>query len=124
MVLPAIPDWRTAMRACVRALRPRGLFVFTLNHPAFEDLWASWREHGEYRLRRYLEEYEIPHPHGPDFHRPLSAYLNELAGLGCRLVELAEPGLDPAVAEEAERDAPGIQGYVHVPNFLIVAALA
>jgi 2-polyprenyl-3-methyl-5-hydroxy-6-metoxy-1,4-benzoquinol methylase len=121
MVLAGIPDWRPAMRACVRALRPGGLFVFSLNHPAFEDLWATWRRHGEYRVRRYLAEYEIPLRHAPNFHRPLSAYLNELAALGCRLTELAEPGLDPAVAAAG---AEGIEGYVHLPNFLIVAAEA
>jgi hypothetical protein len=36
-----------------------------------------------------------------------AAYLNELSSLGCRLREFAEPGLD---------------GYVHLPNFLIAAA--
>jgi 2-polyprenyl-3-methyl-5-hydroxy-6-metoxy-1,4-benzoquinol methylase len=122
MVLPAIPDWQTAMRACVQALRPGGLFVFSLNHPAFEQLWATWREHGEYRTRRYLAEYEIPQTYAPDFHRPISAYLNELAALGCHLRELAEPGLDPDVAREAEPTTPGIESYVHLPNFLIVAA--
>jgi 2-polyprenyl-3-methyl-5-hydroxy-6-metoxy-1,4-benzoquinol methylase len=38
MVLQAIPDWSGAMRACVTALAPGGLFVFTLNHPCFERL--------------------------------------------------------------------------------------
>lgn len=115
MVLPAIPDWTGAMRACVEALRPGGLFVFTVNHPCFEMLWPSWREHGEYRTRRYLAEYEIPGPNGVDFHRTVSTYLNELIGLGCRLVEIAEPGLDPEVAD-------GVEAYVHLPNFLAVAA--
>jgi hypothetical protein len=59
MVLMAIPGWRAAMRACVRCLRPGGLFVFSIVHPAFEDLWASWRRHGEYHARRYLVEYEL-----------------------------------------------------------------
>ncbi|GLY78948.1 class I SAM-dependent methyltransferase [Actinoallomurus iriomotensis] len=122
MVLPAIPDWKTAMRACVRAARPGGLFVFSVNHPAFEHLWATWREHGEYRVRRYLEDYEMAQKYAPDFHRPISAYLNELAALGCRLRELAEPGLDPDIAREARRTTPGIDGYVHLPNFLIAAA--
>jgi hypothetical protein len=66
----------------------------------------TWREHGECRLQRHLEEYEILGPAAPDFHRPISAYLNELASLGCRLREVAEPGLDPAVAAEAESAAP------------------
>jgi hypothetical protein len=112
------------MRSCVAALRPGGLFVFSLVHPAFEELWGSWRKHGEYRVRRYLEEYEIPGPVGVDFHRPISAYLNELASLGCRLRELAEPGLDPAVAADVAARTPGIEAYVRLPSFLIVAAEA
>ncbi|MEU8005180.1 class I SAM-dependent methyltransferase [Catellatospora sp. NPDC049111] len=93
MVLPAIPDWTGVMRACVDALKP-GLFVFTVNHPCFEQLWPSWREHGEYRTRRYLAEYEIPGPSGVDFHRTIATYLNQLVRLGCQVAEIAEPGLD------------------------------
>ncbi|WP_438489286.1 class I SAM-dependent methyltransferase [Streptomyces sp. S186] len=122
MVLPAVPDWKPAMRACVEALRPGGLFLFSVNHPAFEQLLSTWREHGDYRLRRYLEEYPIAQTHAWDFHRPLSAYLNELAALGCRLREIAEPGLDPGTAREAQDTIPGIESYVHLPNFLIAAA--
>jgi 2-polyprenyl-3-methyl-5-hydroxy-6-metoxy-1,4-benzoquinol methylase len=122
MVLMGIPDWRPAMRACVEALRPGGLFVFALVHPAFERLLGTWREHGEYRVRRYLTEYEIVGSDASDFHRPISAYLNELASLGCRLREVVEPGLDAAVAVEGESITPGIDGYVHLPNFLIVSA--
>ncbi len=122
MVLMAIPDWQSAMRAGVECLRPGGLFVFALVHPAFEELWTTWRDHGEYRVWRYLEEYEITGPDAPDFHRPISAYLNELALLGCRLREVVEPGLDPAVA--AQSTVSGIESYVHLPNFLIVSAEA
>ncbi|MFF2807986.1 class I SAM-dependent methyltransferase [Streptomyces sp. NPDC058000] len=122
MVLPAVPDWKPAMRACVQALRPGGLLVFSVNHPAFEQLLTTWRTHGAYRLSRYLEEYEIPQTYAPAFHRPISAYLNELSALGCRLRECAEPGLDPGIAQEAQHTTPGIESYVHLPNFLIVAA--
>lgn len=124
MVLMAIPDWKPTMRACVTALRPHGRFVFALVHPAFEQLQSTWQEHGEYRLRRYLEEYEIVGPAASDFHRPLSAYLNELAALGCRLRAVAEPGLDPTIAADVGPTTPGIDAYVHLPNFLIVCAEA
>lgn len=107
MVLMAIPDWKPAMRACVQALRPGGLFVFGLVHPAFEQLYGTWREHGEYRVRRYLEEYEIAGRDASDFHRPISTYLNELASLDCQLREVVEPGLEPAVAVAAEPTSPG-----------------
>jgi 2-polyprenyl-3-methyl-5-hydroxy-6-metoxy-1,4-benzoquinol methylase len=119
MVLMAIPDWKPAMRACVDVLRPGGRFVFAIVHPAFEMLYPTWREHGEYRVERYLEEYEIPGGAAADFHRPLSAYFNELAALGCTLREVIEPGLDPAVAAEGE---PALESYVRLPNFLLVAA--
>ncbi|WP_116203951.1 class I SAM-dependent methyltransferase [Amycolatopsis circi] len=117
MVLMAIPDWKPAMRACVEAVRPGGLFVFAIVHPAFEELFGTWREHGEYRRKEYLAEYEIVGGGASDFHRPISAYLNEVAALGCRVREVVEPGLDPEVGA-----ASGIEAYVRMPNFLIVAA--
>jgi 2-polyprenyl-3-methyl-5-hydroxy-6-metoxy-1,4-benzoquinol methylase len=119
MVLPAVPDWTGAMRACVQQLRPGGRFIFSVNHPCFEQLAASWREHGAYQVSEYLADYEIELRYAPDFHRPLSAYLNELINLGCRIAEVAEPGLDPRVAAE---ETGGDHPYVHLPNFLIVAA--
>jgi 2-polyprenyl-3-methyl-5-hydroxy-6-metoxy-1,4-benzoquinol methylase len=118
MVFLDIPDWAGAMRACVDALAPGGLFLFSIIHPCFEQLGASWREHGEYRAGEYFAEYEIPGPHASSFHRPLSAYLNELTRLGCQLREMAEPALDPAAAAAAGR---GTEAYVHLPNFLVVA---
>lgn len=119
MVLMDIPDWKEAMRACVDALAAGGLLVFSITHPCFEQLAPQWREHGEYRLREYLAEYEIRGPYASSFHRPLSAYLNEAARLGCRLGELAEPALDPATAAAVGL---GSDAYVHLPNFLVVAA--
>jgi 2-polyprenyl-3-methyl-5-hydroxy-6-metoxy-1,4-benzoquinol methylase len=117
MVFLDIPDWAAAMRACVTALAPGGLLVFSIIHPCFEQLDRSWREHGEYRIREYFAEYEIPGPHGSSFHRPLSAYLNELTRLGCRLHEMDEPALDPATAAGG-----GAEAYVYLPGFLVVAA--
>jgi 2-polyprenyl-3-methyl-5-hydroxy-6-metoxy-1,4-benzoquinol methylase len=118
MVLLDIPDWAGAMKACVDALATGGLFVFSVIHPCFEQLAPLWREHGEYRIREYFAEYEIPGTYGSSFHRPLSAYLNELARVGCNLCEIAEPALDPAAAAAA----PGAEAYVHLPNFLVAAA--
>lgn len=119
MVLPAVPDWTGAMRACVAQLRPGGRFIFSVNHPCFEQLATSWREYGAYQVSEYLAEYEIEQRYATDFHRPLSSYLNETIKLGCRVAEVAEPGLDPRIAE---RDTGGDHPYVHLPNFVIVAA--
>lgn len=119
MVLQAIPDWRRALTACVAALAPGGRLVITLNHPAFENLWTTWRRHGEYRLTRYLAEYEIS-GHATDYHRPLSTYLNAIIEAGCRIRAMIEPGLDPEVARESGID--GIEAYTHLPNFVIISA--
>ncbi len=119
MVFLDIPDWTGAMKSCINALAPGGQFVFSIIHPCFEQLGRSWREYGEYRIREYFAEYEIPEPHASNFHRPLSAYLNELTRLGCHLHEIDEPALDPATAAAEGGDA---EAYVHLPNFLVVAA--
>jgi hypothetical protein len=113
------PDWTGAMKACADALAPGGLFVLSVIHPCFEQLAPSWRDHGEYRVREYFAEYEIPGPYASSFHRSLSAYLNELVRLGCQLREIAEPALDPATAAAA---GPSAEAYSHLPNFLVVAA--
>jgi hypothetical protein len=100
-------------------LRPGGRFIFSVNHPCFEQLFATWREYGAYQVSEYLADYEIELRYATDFHRPLSAYLNEVIKLGCQIAEVAEPGLDPQIAAaDTDNDHP----YVHLPNFLIVAA--
>jgi 2-polyprenyl-3-methyl-5-hydroxy-6-metoxy-1,4-benzoquinol methylase len=88
MVLPAIPDWTRAMRACVQQLRAGARFIFSVNHPCFEQLAASWRQHGAYQVSEYLADYEIEQRYATDFHRPLSAYLNQVISLGCRIAEI------------------------------------
>lgn len=81
MVLLSVPAWQEAMAACVDAVRPGGRFVFSVSHPAFENLVATWRQYGHYRIDRYLDEYEMPSTYATDFHRPLSTYINEAIGL-------------------------------------------
>ena len=119
MVFAAIPDWRNAMRRCVESLLPGGMFVFTLNHPCFEQLRTSWLEHGHLRVSEYLDEYEVVGPTATDFHRPLSDYLNYVLALGCHLVEVVEPRLDPAAAANGPD---GVDAYVHLPNFIVIGA--
>ena len=94
VVLQDIPDWVPALRTCVAALRPGGLLVLSLEHPCF------------------------PPRYGPAYHRPLSAYLNQVINLGCTLTEIVEPALPPG--DEARSALGPAAG--HVPGFVIVAA--
>lgn len=120
MVLGSIPDWRAAMRACVDALRPGGLFIVTLNHPCFEQagpLLGHARAPDRRPLPQRLRDRRAARA---DFHRPLSAYLNELVSLGCRLVELVEPALPPDALRDHDA-GPGAEAYLDLPNFLVIA---
>ena len=57
-----------------------------------------------------------PGPHGTDFHRTLSAYLNEVIRAGCILTEITEPTVPPG---QESLTGPAAQ---HVPNFIVIAA--
>ncbi len=80
-----------------RVLKPGGVLVLTMNHPAFRQPRQSgwgWDEERKLQYRRvdkYMSDYEMPiiaHPgSAPDvktysYHRPLSIYVTELAKHG------------------------------------------
>jgi 2-polyprenyl-3-methyl-5-hydroxy-6-metoxy-1,4-benzoquinol methylase len=117
MVLMAIPDWKSALANCVRTLKPGGQHVVSLTHPCFEETGAEWSK-GFVAVREYVDEYIIEGPTAPDFHRPLSAYINEIIRLGCDINELSEPAL---TADSAGEDGFS-QRNVHVPSFLVISA--
>jgi SAM-dependent methyltransferase len=119
MVFMTIPDWRTAMRHCIEALRPGGLFVFSLTHPCFEQARESWLQAGHVAVREYASTYEIAGSYAPDFHRPLGDYLTEVSSLGCRIAQVVEPALAPHLVAEGPE---GADVYIHVPPFVIIEA--
>jgi len=119
MVFLSIPDWTAALDCCVRALRPGGQLIFSIDHPCFEPGVGQWTDAGVIPLTEYLAEYVMHRPVAPDTHRPLSTYLNAVIAAGCELTEVVEPGLDPALVAGGP---PGAAVLVHVPLFLIVAA--
>lgn len=91
MVLMDIPDL-TELRV---RIRPGGVLVATILHPAFFLQQTVDDEAGGYRqVRGYLDEDEWwidgfgGHRH---YHRPLSAYVAWVASCGLGLVELFEP---------------------------------
>lgn len=119
MVFLCIPDWKGALRTCARALRPGGQLIFSIEHPCFEDASGHWHRTGHVEVTEYLADYVMPRRFAPDFHRPLSAYLNAVIAAGCRLTAVAEPRLAPELVGDL---GPAAEALVHVPNFLVVSA--
>jgi 2-polyprenyl-3-methyl-5-hydroxy-6-metoxy-1,4-benzoquinol methylase len=117
MVLMSIPDYERAMASCVAALRPGGRFIISVQHPCFEEPAASWAK-GYVEVHEYLSDHVIHHNDAPDFHRPLSSYVNRLIGLGCTLTEMVEPQLPVGLAG----GNPAYERNVHVPSFLVISS--
>jgi ubiquinone/menaquinone biosynthesis C-methylase UbiE len=98
MALMDIPDLRATIRSAARVLRAGGWFVFTIVHPCFRghvEIIDDYRADHRY-AKRVPVEWLPPHA----YHRPLAAYVNELAAAGFRLVRMIEA--DVNVPSEGE----------------------
>ena len=119
MVLMDIPDYQSAMRNCIAALKPGGTFIFSLQHPCFEEPSAKWPAKRYVAVHAYLDEFT--REQGPGtylFHRPLSHYLNLMVSLGCALREIVEPRPSLELAD----GNPILERSVHVPSYLVIHA--
>jgi SAM-dependent methyltransferase len=119
MVLLDIPDWRSALDACVRVLRPGGVLVYSLHHPCWvPGRFDVWAERGGVEITEYLDEH-VQDFEGiaPNFHRPLATYVNETIRLGCDLFEIVEPKLPSSEVEVPEHEL-----LTRVPNFIVIGA--
>jgi 2-polyprenyl-3-methyl-5-hydroxy-6-metoxy-1,4-benzoquinol methylase len=116
MVFMDIPDYQTAMRNCIAALKHHGHFIFSLLHPCFEESSSAWVKKGHVEVREYLQEYNVTQSFAYLFHRPLSSYINFLLAEGCTLQKLIEPQLS------AELAPPGsaAERYVYVPGQILL----
>ena len=119
MVFLDIPDWRPALANCIRCLRMGGMLVYSLHHPVWvPGQFETWAQRGCVEISEYLNEHEQTGVVvAPNFHRPLSAYVNETIRLGCDLAEVVEPQLQRADIERAEQEL-----FTRIPNFIVIAA--
>lgn len=109
MVLLDIADWRPALANCITALKPGAILIYSLHHPVWvSGQFAEWATRGVVEVRDYLNEHDQTDGHAPNFHRPLSLYLNETIRLGCTIIEVAEPGCVPIRSRALNRrSSPG-----------------
>lgn len=131
MVFMDIPDWQSAMKNCIAALKPGGLFVFSLSHPCFEYVRkdskdandfrhaVDWQEQPYVKVEEYFQEFSVRNFIGYSFHHTLGTYINFVLENGCALKKLVEPQMPEEIAKQYkhhERD-------YHVPSFLLVKAV-
>jgi hypothetical protein len=113
-----IPDWKPAITNCIASLKPGGIFIYSLHHPVWiPGQFGEWAQRGAVEITDYPNDHEQTGGHAPNFHRPLSAYINETIRSGCTITELVEPQLRPDQIESAEQEI-----FTRIPNYIVVAA--
>jgi len=119
MVFMDIPDWQSAVQNCIDALRPGGLLVFSISHPAFDTSTTHYKEVGYLQIEDYFHESTKAAVYGQSFHRPLSTYLNFVINHGCIITEVVEPQLTKNEADQF----PDHRRTHYIPNYLVIAAI-
>lgn len=113
LVFEHIRDVDTAIAEVARVLEPGGRFLFFLNHPLLQTPNSGWIDdqvldppEQYWRIGDYLVEDETIEEVEKDvfipfIHRPLSRYLNSLAGNGLLLHRMEEPAPPPGFLDQA-----------------------
>lgn len=101
-----------AVAEVARVLQPGGRFLFFLNHPLLQTPGSGWIDDtilGEqyWRIGPYLREDEVVEEVErnvfiPFVHRPLSRYINAMAGAGMLVTHMEEPGPPPGFLARAQ----------------------
>ncbi len=115
LVFEHIDDADAALAEVARVLEPGGRFVFFLNHPLLQTPGSGWIDdhilmEQYWRIGPYLVEDTTMEEVAKDVvlpfvHRPLSRYINAMAGAGLLVHRMEEPVPPPgflAVADEYE----------------------
>lgn len=129
LVFEHIEDVDGAIAEVARVLRPGGRFLFFLNHPLLQTPNSGWIDdhvidppEQYWRVGPYLEEaFSLEEVEKdvfiPFIHRPLSRYVNALAGEGMLIRHLGEPAPPPGFLALAEAYA----AAATIPRLLFLA---
>ncbi len=130
LVFEHIVEVDLALAEVARVLRPGGRFLFFLNHPLLQAPGSGWIDdhvldppEQYWRVGAYLvEDHAVEEVDKgvfiPFIHRPLSRYVNAMAGVGLVIRHLAEP---PPPAGFLARAAEYVQAAT-IPRLLFVLA--
>ena len=118
MVFLDIPDYKQAIKNCIKSIKNGGTFIFSIWHPCFFES-IDWSKQKYIKIDEYFKEYSVPAKFGSSFHRTLSSYLNLVIKEGGKIVELVEPQLPENLAKEY----PDRARDLHVPSFLVVKVI-
>jgi len=128
LVFEHIPDHRPAMAEIARVLEPGGRFAFFLNHPLLQAPNSGWiidhiLEEQYWRIGPYLVEDVAMEELAPGVllpfvHRPLSQYVNAMAGNGLLIERMDEP-MPP---EGFLARAPEYRDAATIPRLLLMVA--
>ncbi len=115
MVLLDIPDFESAMKNSIAALKHAGLFIFSLSHPCFFPS-VDWKKDQAVCIPEYFEEYSVEGTYGTSYHRTLSTYINLVIQLDCTVEEIIEPQLEAELINQF----PQLERDFHVPSFIVI----
>jgi SAM-dependent methyltransferase len=128
LVFEHIADHRPAIAEIARVLEPGGRFVFFLNHPLLQAPNSGWvidhiLEEEYWRVGPYLVEDVTMEELAPGVvlpfvHRPLSQYVNAMAGHGLLVDRMEEPAPPEGFLARAKE----YRAAASIPRLLLLAA--
>ena len=130
LVFEHIRDVDAAIAEVGRVLRPGGRFLFFLNHPLLQTPSSGWIDdqmldppEQYWRIGPYLVEDETIEEVEKDvfipfIHRPLSRYVNAMAGAGLLIERMEEPAPPPGFLARAEE----YEAAATIPRLLFLRA--
>ncbi len=119
LVLDYIADWLAVFRRFFRALKPGGLFVFSVGHPAFDAAYYKTENYFAVESVSALWKGFGPHVVVPAYRRPLAEIFNPLLAAGFTLERVLEP---LPTADFRQADPERYQRLQNEPAFVCLRA--